>query len=77
MDVDGHELKLSKGKSKRVGKEYSERISGDAALVVAYSAERYMRKHWRLASELASHAGRETVMEQDARLADEILRGEV
>lgn len=77
MDLDGHQLKLSKGKVKSLGKEYSERISGDAAIVVAFSAERYIRKQWRLASELASHAGRQTVQEEDARLADEILRGEV
>lgn len=77
MDLDGHELQLSKGKVKSIGKEYNERISGDAAVVVAFSAERHARKVWRLASELASHAGRQTVQEEDARLADEILRGDL
>lgn len=76
-DIDGHDLKLSKEKVKLLGRDYSSRISDDAALFIAYVAERQIREHWRLANELCNHAGRSTIMEEDARLAEELIGREI
>lgn len=72
-DVSGHDIKLSKNRVKGIGKRYSDRITDDAAVYVAYWLEKEAEDLWKVAKELSEHAGRKTVMEEDIRLAEKIM----
>lgn len=72
-DKDGHDVQLSKNKVKDIGRRYSDRISDDAAIQVAYEIEKKAEEIWSTANELCEHAGRSTVMEEDVRLAVRIM----
>lgn len=68
MDKNGNDVRLSKGAVKSIGHEFSDRITGEAVLRVIDEEEYRMRKVFQLASMVASHAGRETVKEDDVRM---------
>lgn len=71
MDISGHDLSLGQANVKRIGRRVheNERISGDAARLMAYFLENEAEDMWRAASEAAEHAGRKTVQEGDIRVA--------
>lgn len=71
MDIDGHDLRLSKGNVKRIGRSCheNERISGDAAKLMAMYLEEYAEEMWSVASDAAEHADRKTIQEEDVHMA--------
>lgn len=74
MEVDGHDLTVSKNKVKNIGKSHTgNRVAGDGAIYAALYAEEEIRELFSLAAELAEHADRKTIMEQDVRKAAKIM----
>lgn len=75
VEYDGHELTLTKGRVRTLGQERADRISEDAILRVIYEEEQRIRQVFQMARELADHAGRATVQEDDIRLAFKYMEG--
>jgi len=72
-DIDGNDISLSKRAVKGVMHEFSDRVSDDAAIRVAYQAEQRVMKKTRAAKMVAQQNGRETIKEEDVRLVENIL----
>jgi histone H3/H4 len=72
-DVNGNDLTLSKRQVKEVMREHSPRVSDDAAIRVAYEAQRQVSKTAMAAKVVANSHGRETIKEEDVRVVQEIV----
>lgn len=69
MEKKNKDFQLQKGSVKKIGHRVSGRVSDDAVLRVIMEEEERMMDVFVVAKELASHAGRETITEDDVRLA--------
>lgn len=72
-DLSANDLNLSKRQVKEIMHEYTDRVSDDAAIRIAYQAEQRIMRKTRAAKMVASSNGRETVKEQDIRLVENII----
>lgn len=68
-DETGHSIQLSKGNLKSIGHEVNDRITDDAVIHMSVVQQEHMKEVWRTAKVLARHAGRQTIKEEDVRLA--------
>lgn len=70
-DIGADDIHVSKATIKRIANTAGvHRMTDDAATRVAFQYEVEVMSELRVAKELASHAGRETVKEQDLILAE-------
>lgn len=72
-DRDGNDVELSKRNIKDIMHEHSDRVSDDAAIHMAYEAQRDIHRKSRAAKLIAQSNGRETVKEEDVRLVSNIV----
>jgi len=72
-DRDGSDIELSKRNVKAIMHEHSERVSDDAAIQMAYEAERDIHRKARAAKLIANSNGRQTVKEDDVRIVNNII----
>lgn len=69
VEETGHSIRLSKNNLKNIGHEVNDRIRDDAVIYMAVEEQERMKEVWRNAKLLARHAGRQTIKEEDVRLA--------
>jgi histone H3/H4 len=72
-DVNGNDIQLSKRNVKTIMREFTDRVSDDAAIRVAYQSEQRIMKKTRAAKMVARQNGRETIKEDDVRLVENIV----
>lgn len=71
------DFRLGKRSVKNIAHEVADRVTDDAALRVMYQEEKRIKEKFRLARIVAKRAGRETVREDDLRVVEHILDGEL
>lgn len=69
MEKSHEELELSYRKIKDIGHRVNGRITNDAAKRIALEEEKRVENVFETARRFAQHAGRETITEEDVRLA--------
>lgn len=74
MDQKDKEFQLSKGNVKKIGHRVNGRITDAAVLKVVAEEENGIEDVFEAAREFADHAGRETIKEEDVRMAYKYLR---
>jgi histone H3/H4 len=72
-DFDGNDVDLSIRSVKNIMHNINGRVSDDAALVLAYRAQREIMNMTKAAQVVANGKGRETIKEEDVREVEEIL----
>jgi len=74
MDVDGHDLSLTKTSVKGIVKdETGDRVSGDAILYIMMLEEERIRQIADAAQKVKDQSGRATIQEGDVRAAVQIM----
>lgn len=76
-EYNANDLGLGKTSVKNIAREVADRVSDDAVLRVMYQEENRIKEKFRLAKIVAKRAGRQTVREDDLRVVEQILEGEL